>query len=82
MEKMKNELINDLKYCADSIRLYGDKEGFLDDHHMKLILMKLNEMSYYYSKELNRREILKDKKGYEYRLLKHLSEKYPDDDVK
>jgi len=81
MEKTKNEIIDSLKYCADSIKIYGDKEGFLDDHHMKLILLKLTEVGFYFSKELNRREILKSKKGYEYRLLDHLREKYPDEDV-
>jgi len=81
MEKTKNEIIDSLKYCADSIKIYGDKEGFLDDHHMKLILLKLTEVGFYFSKELNRREILKSKKGYEYRLLDHFREKYPDEDV-
>ena len=59
MEKTKFELIDTLKYCADSIKTYGDTEGYLDDHHMKLILLKVNEVAYYYSKELNRREITK-----------------------
>ena len=77
----KNELIDILKYCADSIKIYGDKDGYLDDHHMKLIVSKLSEVTYYHSKELNRREVLKQKKGYEYKLLKHLREKYPDEDV-
>ena len=77
----KNELIDTLKYCADSIKTYADKDGYLDDHHMKLILMKLNEVSFYYSKELNRREILKQKKGYEYKLLDYLREKYPDESI-
>lgn len=81
MEKTKNEIVQDLKYCADSIKIYGDKEGLLDDHHMKLILLKVNEIAYYYASELNRREILKGKKGYEYRLLKHLQGKYPDEGV-
>ena len=81
MEKTKNEIVLDLKYCADSIKIYGDKEGLLDDHHMKLILLKVNEIAYYYASELNRREILKGKKGYEYRLLKHLQGKYPDEGV-
>ena len=82
MEKTKFELIDTLKYCVDSIKTYGDTEGYLDDHHMKLILLKVNEIGYYYSKELNRREITKQKKGYEYRLLTHLREKYPDEEVK
>lgn len=81
MEKTKNEIVQDLKYCADSIKIYGDKEGLLDDHHIKLILLKVNEIAYYYASELNRREILKGKKGYEYRLLKHLQGKYPDEGV-
>ena len=78
----KNELLDTLKYCGDSIKIYGDQDGFLDDHHMKLILMKASEISHYFSKELNRREIMKSKKGYEYRLLEHFREKYPDEDVK
>jgi len=81
MEKTKNEIINSLKYCADSIKIYGDKEGFLEDHQMKLILLHLTEVGFYFSKELNRRDLFSSKKGYEYRLLDHLRKKYPDESV-